>query len=75
MTLSKTIKSVTLGLKCNDILNQCRSLTRVVSAEYVEDSYRNVMGRTILFSVSFNFGKLNSNKTSAVSNSKKKMDY
>ena len=75
MTLNKTIKSVTLGLKCNDILNQCRSLTRVVSAEYVEDSYRNVMGRTFLFSVSFNFGKLNSNKTSAVSSSKKKMDY
>ena len=75
MSLSKTIKSVTLGLKCNDILNQQRSLTRVVSAEYVEDSYRNVMGRTILFSVSFNFGKLNANKTSAVSNSLKKMDY
>lgn len=75
MSLSKTIKSVTLGLKCNDILNQERRLTRVVSAEYVEDSYRNVMGRTVLFSVSFNFGKLNANKTSAVSSSLKKMDY
>lgn len=75
MSLSKTIKSVTLGLKSNDILNQHRSLKRVVSAEYVEDSYRNVMGRTILFSVSFNFGKLNSNKTSTVSSSIKKMNY
>lgn len=75
ISLSKTLKSVTLGLKCRDILNQKRSLTRVVSSEYVEDSYRNVMGRTVLFSVSFNFGKLNSNKTSAVSNSIKKMSY
>lgn len=75
MSLSKTVKSVTLALKCNDILNQCRSLTRVVSAEYVEDSYRSVMGRTVLFSVAFNFGELNANKTSAVSSSLKKMDY
>lgn len=75
MSLSKTIKSVTLGLKCNDILNQYRSLKRVVSAEYVEDAYRNVMGRTILFSVSLNFGKLNSNKVSTVSSSLKKMKY
>ena len=67
MSVSKTLGAFTLGLKCRDILNQERYLARVVSSEYVEDSYRNVMGRTLLFSVSFNFGKLNSNKTSAVS--------
>ena len=75
LSVSKTIKSVTLSLKCNDILNQERSLTRTVASEYVEDSYRNVMGRTILFGISFNFGKLNSNKTSAVSSSIKRLEY
>lgn len=74
-SLSKSIKSVTLGLRCNDILNQQRSLTRTVSSEYVEDTYRNVMGRTFLFSVSFNFGKLNTHKTAAVSGSIDRLGY
>ena len=75
MSVNKTLGAFTLGLKCRDILNQERQLTRIVSSEYVEDSYRNVMGRTLLFSVSFNFGKLNSNKTSAVSGAIKRLDY
>lgn len=75
LSIAKTVKAVTFGLKVNDILNQQRSLTRTVSSEYVEDSYRNVMGRTLLFSVSFNFGKLNADKTSAVSNSIKRLEY
>ena len=75
MSISKTIKSVTLSLKCNDLLNQERRLARTIASEYVEDSYRNVMGRTILFGLSFNFGKLNSNKTAAVSSSIKRLEY
>ena len=74
-SVSKTIGAFTLALKCRDILNQERQLKRIVSSEYVEDSYRNVMGRTILFSVSFNFGKLNSNKTSAVSRAIDRLEY
>ena len=60
--ISKNIKAVTLGLKMVDILNQTRSLQRTVSAEYMEDVYSNVLGRFFLFSVSFNFGKMNSKK-------------
>ena len=60
--ISKNIKAVTLGLKMVDILNQRRSLQRTVSAEYMEDVYSNVLGRFFLFSVSFNFGKMNSKK-------------
>lgn len=59
MSVSKSIKSVTLGLKVADILNQTRNMRRTVSAEYVEDVYSNVLGRFFLFSVSFNFGKMN----------------
>ena len=75
MSLGKTIGSVTMGLKLHDLLDRERSLTRIVSAEYVEDAYRNVLGRTVLFSLSFNFGKLNANKTAAVSGSIKKLGY
>ena len=69
MSIDKTVKSVTFGLEAGDILNQANSLTRVVSAEFVEDRYSNVLGRTLLFSLAFNFGKINQNKTAAVSKS------
>ena len=62
MSVSKSIKSVTLGLKVADILNQTRNMKRTVSAEYVEDTYTNILGRLFLFSVSFNFGKMNASK-------------
>ena len=62
MSVSKSIKSVTLGLKVADILNQTRSMRRTVSAEYVEDTYSNILGRFFIFSVSFNFGKMNAKK-------------
>ena len=75
LSAGKTVKSVTFSLKMNDVLNQERSLSRIVSSEYMEDSYRNVLGRHILFGISFNFGKLNTNKSSAVSNAINKLDY
>ena len=61
-SISKSIKTVTLGLKVADILNQTRSLQRTVSAEYMEDVYSNVLGRFFILSVSFNFGKMNAKK-------------
>ena len=68
MSVSKSIKGVTLSLRAEDILNQTRSLRRTTSAEYKEDVYNNVLGRFFLFSVSFNFGKMNSKKNSNVEN-------
>ena len=62
MSVSKSIKSVTLGLKVADVLNQTRNMRRTVSAEYVEDTYSNILGRFFIFSVSFNFGKMNAKK-------------
>lgn len=66
MGISKNIKSVTLALKAADILNQTRNLQRTTTAEYMEDVYSKVMGRYFLFSVSFNFGKMNAKKNSRV---------
>ena len=68
ITVSKSIKSVTLSLKAADILNQTKNLQRKISAEYIEDEYSNVLGRFFLFSVSFNFGKMNAKKNRNVEN-------
>ena len=57
--LSKNIGAFNLSVKVNDILNQTRSLTHTVTANYEEDSYRLIMGRYILFGIKWNFGKMN----------------
>lgn len=57
--IGKEIGPVTLSVKIADILNQQKSLQRNMSANYVEDVYRNVMGRYVMFGISFNFGKMN----------------
>ena len=57
--VSKNVGAFNLSLKVHDILNQTRSLRHTVTANYVEDSYRLVMGRYILFGVKWNFGKMN----------------
>ena len=62
LTVKKSIKSVTLALVAADILNQTRNLQRRVSAEYMEDVYSNILGRFFMFSVQFNFGKVNAKK-------------
>lgn len=64
----KTIKAVTFGVKVKDILNQTTSFTRTTSAGYIEDSYRNVIGRHFLVSLTWNFGKMNSGKNRSATN-------
>jgi len=66
-SISKSIKAVTLSLKGIDLLNQAaRNLQRTANNEYIMDTYRNVLGRYVLFSISFNFGKMNAKKSQAV---------
>ena len=57
--ISKNIKAFNLSIKIHDILDQTRTLTHTVTANYEEDAYRLVMGRYILFGVKWNFGKMN----------------
>lgn len=76
--ISKNVKAVTLSLSVSDILNQRRSYLgqiRKTSAEYMEDSYFNVMGRCILLGVSFNFGKMNAKNNSKVQSAMRQMAY
>lgn len=68
LSISKNIKAVTLSLGVTDLLNQQRVQQRSVSAEYIEDSRTLVMGRYAMFSVKWNFGKMNPAKNARVQN-------
>ena len=68
INISKNIKAFTLSLGVSDLLNQQRSRRRSVSAEYIEDSISLVMGRYAMFSVKWNFGKMNPAKNARVQN-------
>ena len=57
--VTKNVGAFTLSLTLHDILDQTRTLTHSVTANYQEDTYRLVMGRYILFGVKWNFGKMN----------------
>ena len=64
-SISKQIGAISINLKLMDILDQNKSLSRSSSAEYVQDVYRNVMGRYFLAGISFNFGKMNAKNNAA----------
>ena len=68
ISISKNIKAFTLSLGISDLLNQQRAQQHSVNAEYVEDSYSLVMGRYAMFSVKWNFGKMNPAKNARVQN-------
>ncbi|MBR5905840.1 MAG: outer membrane beta-barrel protein [Bacteroidales bacterium] len=54
--LSQKLGPFNLFLKVHDILNQTTNLTRTITANYTEDSYRMVLGRYVLFGLKWNFG-------------------
>lgn len=62
MKLAKDIGSFTLSLSAYDILGSAKSFVHSVSAEFIEDTYRNNLGRCILLGISYNFGKWNLGK-------------
>ena len=57
--ISRNIGAFNVSVKVQDILNQTRSLSHVVTANYEEDTYRLIMGRYILVGLKWNFGKMN----------------
>lgn len=57
LKVAKAIKSFTLSLSAYDILGSAKSFSHAASAEYIEDTYRNNLGRCIMIGVTYNFGK------------------
>ena len=68
LTISKNIKAFTLSLGVSDILNQQRALRRNVTAEFVEDTQSLIIGRYAMFSLKWNFGKMNPAKNGRIQN-------
>lgn len=68
--VARSIKAFTFGLTVNNILNQVDDLNRsnTVTENYIQNSWNNTMGRVVLLSVSYNFGKANAAKRRSASN-------
>lgn len=60
--ISKSVKAFTFKISFEDILNQQKVLWRSVMDDYAQDTYRNTLGRSILFTATWNFGKMNAQK-------------
>ena len=59
---------MTFGLRVKDILNQTTNFNRNVTGTYVEDTYKNIIGRHFLITFTYNFGKMNSGKNRSATN-------
>lgn len=46
-------------------LDQERPVSHIVRENYVQDSFTNVLGRNIVFSISWNFGKMNAARSNS----------
>ena len=55
--IAKEIRSFSISLSAYDILGSNKSFIHVSSADYMEDTYYNNVGRCILLGLSYNFGK------------------
>lgn len=75
ISIGKTIKAFTFSISANDILNQNKNLIHSATADFVEYMRATVLGRHLLFSLSFNFGKMNSAKNAQVEETIWKMSY
>lgn len=75
VTVGKNIRSFYVSLSVQDLFDSARSLRRVVQDDYVQNSYTNVLGRCVLLSLTWNFGKMDASKGGAAQKAMWKMAY
>lgn len=75
LSVGKNIKSFNITLTAQDLLESARSLRRTVQDDYVQNSYTNVLGRRIILSFTWNFGKMDASKSGAAQNAMWNMAY
>lgn len=75
LSVGKNIKSFNITLTAQDLLDSARSLMRTVQDDYVQNSYTNVLGRRIILSFTWNFGKMDASKSGAAQNAMWNMAY
>lgn len=75
LSVGKNIKSFNITFTAQDLLDSARSLRRDVQDDYVQNSYTNVLGRRIILSFTWNFGKMDASKSGAAQNAMWNMAY
>ena len=75
LSVGKNIKAFNITLSAQDIFDSARSFWHTVSDDYVQDSYTNVLGRVIVLSFTWNFGKMDASKSSAAQDAMWNMAY
>lgn len=75
LSVGKNIKSFNITLTVQDLLDSAKSLRRIVQDDYVQNSYTNVLGRRIILSFTWNFGKMDASKSGAAQNAMWNMAY
>lgn len=58
-SIAKDIGTFTLSISAHDILGQMRNLSHIDADDYMQDSYRLILGRYVMFGIKWNFGKMN----------------
>ena len=64
----KNIKAFSFGISANDILGQGIRLNRTISENYISDSSTLQLGRYILATFTYNFGKMNAKQSRRAQN-------
>lgn len=65
MAVNKNVKAFTFSLEGKDLLNQGRTVHHVVGEDYTQESFTNRLGRSLVLSVTWNFGKMNAARSTA----------
>lgn len=73
LSVLKNVKAFTFGIEVKDILNSNRVQNNISTENYSQNSFTNTLGRRVLFSIKFNFGKMNAAKSAAATNVSYKM--
>lgn len=66
-SIAKDIGTFTLSIAAHDILGQMRNLSHIDAADYMQDSYRLILGRYVMFGIKWNFGKMNASHSQRAS--------
>ena len=74
-SVTKNIKAWAISFRVDDILNSSRNKRHITTENYVEDVMQNQLGRRIILSVKWNFGKLNAAKSRNATNASLRMMY
>ncbi len=75
LRVTKNFKAFSIGLIGSNLLNNERSLRRVISDDFVQDSYSVIVGRKLLLNITYNFGKMNAAKSQSARNASINMMY